>query len=68
MTDVNEDYTFVEEVLGKEYAEIVRNRYHAVRDVEAYNEPVDIKSQGGGVLAERLCENEIIFSCRKRNI
>ncbi len=48
MTDVNEDYTFVEEVLGKEYAEIVRNRYHAVRDVEAYNEPVDIKSQRGG--------------------
>ena len=50
------------------YAEIVRNRYHAVRDVEAYNAPVDIKSQRGGVLAERLCENEIIFSCRKRNI
>ena len=48
MTDVNEDYTFVEEVLGKEYAEIVRNRYHVVRDVEAYNEPAGLRSQGAG--------------------
>ena len=46
--DVNEDYTFVEEVLGKEYAEIVRDRYHVVRGVEAYDEPDGLKSQGGG--------------------
>lgn len=43
MEDVNKDYGFVEEVLGKEYADIVRNRYHAVRGVEAFDIPVDLK-------------------------
>lgn len=36
LNDVNKDYDFVEDVLGKEYAEIVRKRYHVVRGVEAY--------------------------------
>lgn len=43
MEDVNKDYGFVEKVLGKEYADIVRNRYHAVRGVEAFDIPVDLK-------------------------
>lgn len=43
MEDANKDYGFVEKILGKEYADIVRNRYHAVRGVEAFDIPVDLK-------------------------
>ncbi len=35
MQDMNRDYGFVETVLGREYAEIVKKRYHVVRGVEA---------------------------------
>ena len=38
MKDMNQDYTFVESILGKEYAEIVRSRYHVVRGVETFGE------------------------------
>jgi hypothetical protein len=37
LSDVNKDYSFVEKVLGKEYAEIVKNRYHIIREVETYD-------------------------------
>lgn len=47
LTDVNKDYAFVEEVLGKEYAGIVKNRYHVIRGVEAYDIPIDLKKHGG---------------------
>ena len=33
---MNRDYEFIEQMLGTEYAEIIRNRYHVVRGVEAY--------------------------------
>lgn len=36
LQDMNKNYQFVEAVLGKEYAEIIRKRYHVVRGVEAY--------------------------------
>lgn len=39
LTDINQDYGFVEKILGKEMAEIVRRRYHAVRGVDAYEKP-----------------------------
>lgn len=35
LRDMNKDYQFVETVLGKEYAEIIKKRYHVVRGVEA---------------------------------
>ena len=38
LRDMNEDYGFAEAVLGKEYAEIVRRRYHVVRGTEAYGD------------------------------
>lgn len=38
LQDMNEDYQFVETVLGKEYAEIVKRRYHVVRGMEAYGD------------------------------
>lgn len=38
LSDMNNDYTFVERILGQEYAEIVKKRYHVVRNVEAYGE------------------------------
>lgn len=38
LQDMNEDYEFAETILGKEYAEIVRERYHVVRGTEAYGD------------------------------
>ena len=38
LQDMNKDYGFVETVLGREYAEIVKSRYHVVRGVEAYGD------------------------------
>lgn len=38
LRDMNEDYEFAEKVLGKEYAKIVRERYHVVRGTEAYGD------------------------------
>ncbi len=33
MQDLNENYCLVEEILGNEYADIIRNRYHLVRNI-----------------------------------
>lgn len=35
---MNENYHFVETILGKEYAEIVKKRYHVVRGTETYGD------------------------------
>ena len=51
MEDINQDYTFVNKILGEEYAEIVKRRYHIIRGVEAYGE-LCLKGQsilGGGI-------------------
>lgn len=34
MLDFNKDYKFISNIVGKEYAEIIRNRYHLVRSME----------------------------------
>lgn len=34
LEDFNSDYAFVEKILGKTYADIVKNRYHVVRDLD----------------------------------
>ncbi|MCR5798450.1 MAG: TylF/MycF family methyltransferase [Lachnospiraceae bacterium] len=38
LKDMNADYSFAERILGKENAEIIKNRYHVVRGVEASGE------------------------------
>lgn len=38
MQDINEDYGFIEKIVGKEYTDIIKNRYHIVRGVEAYGQ------------------------------
>lgn len=38
LVDMNADYKFVENILGKKYTQIVRNRYHVIRGVEAYGD------------------------------
>jgi len=56
--DVNRDYDFIEEILGKEYAEIIRKRYHIVRGVEAYGD-LCLKDahwlRGGGIPKLTMC-------------
>lgn len=49
MSDINQDYVFAEKILGKEYAEIVKKRYHLVRGVEAYGD-LCLSDFGGGYL------------------
>lgn len=49
LTDINQDYGFVESVLGKELTEIVRQRYHVVRGVDAYDKPFRSNWLRGGV-------------------
>lgn len=36
LQDVNQDYCFIEKVIGKEFAEVVKRRYHVVRGVDAH--------------------------------
>lgn len=38
LVDMNQDYGFIESILGLDYAEVIRNRYHMARDVEAYGD------------------------------
>lgn len=59
LKDVNEDYGFIERVLGKEYAEIIRNRYHVVRGVEAYGD-LCLKMSGGGILTTTMCVSNVL--------
>lgn len=50
--DLNQNYTLIEEVFGKEYTDIVKNRYHLVRDCEAMkNKSIrGVATNRGGVL------------------
>lgn len=44
LTDINQNYEFMKQVLGEKYAKIVKERYHIVRGVEAYGKSDFIKS------------------------
>lgn len=35
LEDINKDYDFIESIIGEEFAELVKRRYHVVRGVEA---------------------------------
>lgn len=59
LKDVNEDYDFVERILGKEHAEVVKNRYHVVRGVEAYSE-LCLKTCGGGISRAIMCVSSVL--------
>lgn len=48
LEDVNKDYEFVARVLGKKYADIVKNRYHVVRRMEGYDKPFEYTGGGYG--------------------
>lgn len=49
LSDINKDYGFVESVVGKEYAQVIKNRYHVIRGVEAYGTKDEIENVDGGV-------------------
>ena len=50
LKDMNKDYGFVSRILGQEYADVVKRRYHVVRGVEAYGDLcLTGKIQGGGI-------------------
>lgn len=38
LQDMNKNYEFVKDILGEEYADIIAQRYHVVRGVEAYGD------------------------------
>ena len=72
--DLNSDYEFVKRVLGDEYADIVRQRYHVVRGVEAYGDLCieGSKYRGQGYLETDYvrikCFELAVKEIRKRNI
>lgn len=73
LQDMNQDYEFVERVLGKEYAEIVQKRYHVVRGVEAYGDLcISSGNLGGGYVDSDYvrikCFELAVKEMRKRNV
>lgn len=36
--DINKDYDFLERILGTEYADMIKHRYHIIRGTEAYGD------------------------------
>lgn len=71
LEDVNRNYNFVEQVLGKEYSEIVKNRYHVVRGVEAYGD-LCLRNLAGGYIDNDYvrikCFELAVKEIRKRNV
>lgn len=71
LKDINQDYNFIEKVLGREYAEIVRSRYHVVRGVEAYGD-LCLKNLEGGYIDNDYvrikCFELAVKEIRKKNV
>lgn len=55
--DLNQDYDLVASIFGREYAAIVKDRYHLVRGVETRNSLClkDKYSRGGGTFRPTMC-------------
>ncbi|MCR5762006.1 MAG: TylF/MycF family methyltransferase [Treponema sp.] len=72
MVDVNQDYDFVEKALGKDFADVIKNRYHAVRGVDAYGNLCFAKSKNEGYFTTdyvRMKSFELaVKEMRKRNV
>lgn len=59
LQDMNKNYEFVKDILGEEYADIIAQRYHVVRGVEAYGD-LFLKNaskfvRGGGTKFTTMC-------------
>lgn len=48
LTDVNRDYGFIADILGEEYAETIRTRYHVVRQTEVHGRRYQCTISGTG--------------------
>lgn len=71
LTDVNQNYNFIEKILGKEYSEIVRSRYHVVRGVEAYGDLCLNSLEGGYIDNDYVrikCFELAVKEIRKKNV
>lgn len=67
LKDMNEDYGFVSRILGQEYADTVKRRYHVVRGVEAYGDLCLTDKIRGGGSGKRLCQDQMFRIGSKRN-
>lgn len=52
LKDMNQNYEFIKSVVGEEYTQIIKNRYHIVRGVEAYD-TTDVRTQVWGGTVKR---------------
>ena len=70
--DMNQDYAFIANVLGKVYAEKIENRYHLVRGTEEYETPDIRKKVNGGYYdtdyVRIQCFDFAVKEMRKRNL
>lgn len=70
--DTNKDYDLIANILGNECAKIIRDRYHLVRGVEAYNKPYMSNENGGGYYNKDYvrmeCFDLAIKEIYKRNV
>lgn len=72
MQDLNQDYELIERVLGEDYADIIRNRYHMVRGVEEHDVPEIKKQVSGGYndtdYVRIQCFELVVKELRKKKI
>lgn len=72
MKDMNKDYLFIEKILGKEYADKIRNRYHMVRGTEEYGTPNIRRNVNGGYnntdYVRIQCFDFVVKEMRKRKL
>lgn len=75
LVDVNSNYIFVEKIVGKSFSDIIKNRYHSVRGVEAYGNLCFSEqqfAQGGGYFetdyVRMKCFELAVKELRKNNI
>ena len=73
LKDFNQDYQLVEQIFGRDYADIVKSRYHLVRGVETRHSLClkDEYSRGGYFETDYVrmkCFELVVKEIRKRNI
>lgn len=72
--DMNTDYDFVARVVGNEYADVIKKRYHVIRGVEAFGDLCfkDSKYEGTGYLdtdyVRTSCFELAVKEIRKRGL
>lgn len=73
LQDMNRDYSFIEKILGTEYAEIIKNRYHVIRGTDAYGDLCLMSERGKNGYIDNdyvriKCFELAVKEIRKRNI